>query len=270
MWCHNPEGIGREPEIVRSPARCIGCGRCREGCPARAAGPIGQNGQAESEQQRCTRCGACVEACPAEARRLAGRRMTAAEVLAQILRDRLFYEDSGGGATFSGGEPLVQPEFLTAVLKACRNREIHTAVDTSGCVPQEDLLAAARWTDLFLYDLKTLDDERHRRYTGVSNRLILENLQALGQVHGNIWVRVPLVPGVNDDPRDLEDVVRLAAAVPGVRQVNLLSYHATGAAKFARLGQTYPGGDLVPPPAELVAQTAARLQELGLPVISGG
>ncbi len=270
LWCHNPEGLDRQPEVLRSRDRCIACGRCGEECPAGAAGPIGPNGQAERERERCTGCGACVRACPAEARRLAGRRLTAAEVLAAVLRDRLFYEDSGGGVTFSGGEPLGQPEFLTALLAACRDREIHTALDTSGHVPQEDLLAAARWTDLFLYDLKTLDDRRHRRYTGVSNRLIVENLHALGRVHGNIWVRVPLVPGVNDDPRDLEDIVRLAASVPGVRQVNLLSYHATGAAKFARLGQTYPGGELLPPPAELVAQTAARLQELGLPVISGG
>jgi pyruvate formate lyase activating enzyme len=196
--------------------------------------------------------------------------MTAAEVLAEILRDRVFYEDSGGGATFSGGEPLMQPEFLMALLAACRDREIHTAVDTSGYARQEDLLAAARSADLFLYDLKILDDQRHRRYTGVSNRSILENLHALGQVHGNIWVRMPLVPGVNDGPGDLEDVVRLAASVPGVRQVNLLPYHATGAAKFRRLGKAYPGDALVTPPAELVEQTAARLQNLGVPVISGG
>ncbi|MGA2063970.1 MAG: glycyl-radical enzyme activating protein [Thermoguttaceae bacterium] len=270
IWCHNPEGMDPGPEILLSPARCIACDRCREGCPADAAGPIGQEGRWEDESPRCVRCGACARTCPAEARRLAGRRMTAAEVLAEILRDRVFYEDSGGGATFSGGEPLMQPEFLMALLAACRDREIHTAVDTSGYARQEDLLAAARSADLFLYDLKILDDQRHRRYTGVSNRSILENLHALGQVHGNIWVRMPLVPGVNDGPGDLEDVVRLAASVPGVRQVNLLPYHATGAAKFRRLGKAYPGDALVTPPAELVEQTAARLQNLGVPVISGG
>ena len=199
-----------------------------------------------------------------------GRSMTAAEVLTEILRDRVFHEGSGGGVTFSGGEPLMQPQFLTAVLQACREREIHTAIDTSGYVPQEVLLAAARWTDLFLYDLKTLDDARHRRYTGVPNRLILENLHALAEVHGNIWVRMPLVPGVNDAPGDVEAVVRLAASIPAVRQVNLLPYHAAGAAKFARLRKTYPGGHLVPPGAEFVAQTAAGLQDLGVPVIAGG
>lgn len=270
LWCHNPEGMGPGPEILCNPSRCLACGRCREECPARGAGPLGQEGRSESEFQRCTCCGACAQTCPAEARRFVGRRMTAAEVLAEILRDRVFHEDSGGGVTFSGGEPLMQPQFLMALLEACRNCEIHAAIDTSGYVRQEDLLAAARLANLVLYDLKILDDERHRQYTGVSNRLILENLRALGQMHRNIWVRMPLVPGVNDAPRDLEEVVRLAALIPGVRQVNLLPYHATGAAKFARLGKTYPGGDLVPTTAELVEQTAARLQDLGVPVISGG
>jgi pyruvate formate lyase activating enzyme len=270
IWCHNPEGMDPQPEILLSPSRCIACGRCRAGCAARGAGPISQECPAEDESPRCIRCGACARACPAEARRLVGRRMTAAEILAEIARDRVFHEGSGGGATFSGGEPLMQPQFLTALLAACREREIHTAIDTSGYVEPEALLAAAVCADLFLYDLKTLDDGRHRRFTGVSNRLILENLHALGQVHGNIWVRMPLLPGVNDAPADIEDVVRLAASIPGVRQVNLLPYHATGVAKFARLGKTYPGGNLVPPPAELVEQTAARLQGLGVPVISGG
>jgi pyruvate formate lyase activating enzyme len=268
-WCHNPEGIDRQPEILRDPSRCIACGRCREGCPAGGAAPIGRADPWRDEAPQCVRCGTCARQCPAEARRLVGRRMTVAEVLAEILRDRMFYEDSRGGATFSGGEPLLQPQFVLAALEACRSREIHTAVDTSGYVPREVLLAAARWTDLFLYDLKLLDDQRHRRFTGVSNRLILENLHALGQAHGNLWVRMPLVPGVNDAPGDLEEAVRLAASIPGVRQINLLPYHATGIAKFARLGKTSPGGHLQPP-RELIEQMAARLQHLGVPVLAGG
>ena len=251
--------------------RCTACGRCREACPQGGARPVDGNADSAvppSEKKgtvpicrdgpeagtidrwsshkwrpspfstSCIRCGACVDACPSEARQLVGRRMTVAEVLAEIVKDRIFYDDSRGGATFSGGEPFAQPEFLLALLAACRRREIHTAVDTSGYVDPEDLLASARWTDLFLYDLKILDDARHRRYTGVSNRDPGEPARP-GPGARNIWVRMPLVPGVNDARRDLEDVVRLAASVPGVRQVNLLPYHATGAAKFARLGKTY-------------------------------
>lgn len=269
VWCHNPEGIDPEAEILRHAARCIACGRCREVCPAQGAGPVKIEGEGRG-QPACVRCGACAEACPAEARRLAGRRMTVDEVLAEILRDRPFYEDSGGGATFSGGEPLRQPEFLLALLDACRRREIRTALDTSGCARPDDLFAAARLADVILYDVKTLDDDRHRRYTGVSNRPILENLHALGRRHENIWVRMPLVPGVNDAPEDVEAVVRLAASISGVRQVNLLPYHATGAAKFARLGKAFPGSRLAPPATEAVEQIAAGVQGLGVPVLLGG
>lgn len=270
IWCHNPEGIDPEPEILRYPERCVDCGQCRAVCPARRDAAVRRQGQAEDEPLNCIRCGECARTCPSEARRLAGRRMTVDEVLEEIVRDGIFYEGSWGGATFSGGEPLMQPEFLLALLEACRRREIHTAVDTSGCVPQDSLLAVARFTDLFLYDLKTLDDDRHRRYTGVSNRSILANLHALGQAHGNIWVRMPLVPGVNDMPQDVEAVVRLAASIAGVRQVNLLPYHATGAAKFARLGRTYTAVDIRPPTKEFVEQVAAGLQGCGVPVLSGG
>ena len=195
--------------------------------------------------------------------------MTAAEVLRAIERDRPFHEDSGGGATISGGEPLMQPEFLLDLLTACRSHEIHTAVNTSGYAPREDLLAVARLTDLFLYDLKSLDDARHRRYTGVSNRLILDNLQALGQVHGRIWIRVPLIPNVNDDLASQEAIVRLAGSIPGVRQVNLLPYHMTGVAKYAHLGKPHADCCFVPS-VESVHLAVAKLQDLGVPVLAGG
>ena len=189
VWCHNPEGIDHEPEIFRDASRCIACGRCREGCPGRGAAPMGLDGHGPDEAARCIRCGTCAQQCPAEARRFVGRHVTVAETMAEIARDTLFYEESAGGVTLSGGEPLLQPDFALAVLETCRKREIHTGVDTSGYVPRETRLAAACWTDLFLYDLKTLDDELHRQFTGVSNRLSLDNLRAVVQVHANIWLR---------------------------------------------------------------------------------
>jgi pyruvate formate lyase activating enzyme len=268
-WCHNPEGIAREPEILRNASRCIDCGECREVCPEKRATPLTDETWKEDELPRCIRCGACVEPCPTDARRLVGRSMTVAEVLRAIQRDRPFHEDSGGGATFSGGEPLMQPAFLLDLLAACRAQEINTAVDTSGYASREDLLAAARLADLFLYDIKTLDDSLHQRYTGVSNRLILENLQALGQVHGRIWIRVPLIANVNDDLASQVAIVRLAASIPGVRQVNLLAYHATGVAKYARLGKPHAGCDFVPP-GESMHRAIAELQDFGVPVFAGG
>ena len=247
-WCHNPEGMSPDPEVVVAEGRCTACGRCREACPEKNAGKWWDSHHSAhptvcagtpAAPPTCVRCGACVEACPTQARQLLGRRMTVDEVVAEIEKDQLFYDDSGGGVTFSGGEPFAQTPFLLELLEACRRREIHTAVDTTGYVGQDALLAAARWTNLFLYDIKVLDDARHRRYTGVSNATILDNLQVLGRTHGNVWVRVPIVPGINDAPGDLEATVRFAAAVPGVKQVNLLVYHHTGAYKFARLGKPY-------------------------------
>ena len=256
-WCHNPEGLAAAPEIVVMSERCIKCGKCREACPVTAAGGD------------CTGCGACADACPTAARQRVGRPMTVADVLAEVLKDRIFYDESGGGVTFSGGEPLAQPEFLLELLQACRAREIPTAVDTCGFAARDDLLAAARWTDLFLYDLKILDDARHRQYTGISNVTILENLAALGRVHRNIWVRVPVVPGFNDAADDLAATVCLAASVPGVKQVNLLPYHKTGAHKLPRVGRA-AAAVAVPPSSDFMEELAERLRTFGLPVVAGG
>jgi pyruvate formate lyase activating enzyme len=195
--------------------------------------------------------------------------MTAAEVVTEIEKDHIFYDDSRGGVTCSGGEPLAQAAFLVELLQACRQREIHTTVDTSGYAEPDALLAVARWTNLFLYDIKVLDDARHRLYTGVSNASILENLKLLGREHGNIWVRVPIVPGLNDAESDLAATVRFAASVPGVQQINLLTYHHTGAYKFARLGKPCRTGAVRPLDPESLGQAAARLQGLGVPVIAG-
>lgn len=201
---------------------------------------------------------------------MVGRRMTLPEVLSEILRDRIFFDDSGGGVTFSGGEPLLQAEFLCGLLKACRDQGIHTALDTCGYGPQEDLLAAAKAADLVLYDLKVMDDRRHQECTGVSNASILENLRALGRMHQNIWIRVPVIPGLNDDPESLEAIGRLAASVGGVRQVSLLPFHKTGLHKWTSLGQRRELPAVPPPGAESIARMAERLRAQGLVVQTGG
>lgn len=201
---------------------------------------------------------------------MVGRRMTAQEVVAEIRKDRIFYEDSGGGVTFSGGEPLAQAAFLRSLLAACRALGIHTAVDTCGFAAWEDLAEVAGLCDLVLYDLKIMDDAQHRRFTGVSNAAIIENLRKLGQVHPNIWIRIPVIPGLNDTAEELQPMARLAASIPGVRQVNLLPYHRTAIGKFKRLGQPYELADLTPPSAELMEEAAGRFYTLGLRVRVGG
>ena len=264
-WCHNPESQSAEPQIVVIEGRCVRCGECLKVCPnGDARGSVGADGPP------CTLCGACVAACPTGARRLAGARMTVGEVLAEVLKDRIFYEDSGGGATFSGGEPLLQPQFLKRLLEACHSAGLRTAVDTCGFAPWDDLRAVAPLTDLFLYDVKGVDAQGHTDHTGVSSAPILDNLRALGGIHDNIWIRVPILPGLNDDDAQLDAMACLAASIAGVRQVNLLPYHQTGIHKFRQLGRAYRLERLAPPSPERMEDVAARFRAFGLQVRVGG
>src|SRR5512140_3115252 len=195
-WCHNPEGISPAPEVLVSAARCLGCGGCTTACP-RPGGPLSAG--SALGRDGCRACRACVEACPSGAREVAGRTMRVGEVVAEALRDRPVYEESGGGVTFSGGEPTAQPMFLFAALDACRLEGLHTAVDTCGFAPRETMLAAAARADLLLWDVKTLVADRHLELTGVPLAPILENLEAVSRTAVPIWLRLPVIPGVNDD-----------------------------------------------------------------------
>jgi pyruvate formate lyase activating enzyme len=266
-WCHNPEAISSRPQIVVVETRCIACGACVAACPLGL--PSGRGGGFAGERAPCTACGACVEACPTEARQLAGQELSVAEVMGAVARDRVFYEESQGGVTFSGGEPLRQPRFLIALLRACREQGIDTALDTSGLAPREELLAAAALADLVLFDLKLIDDERHREQTGVSNRTILANLRALAGVHRRLWIRVPVLPGVNDDAENLAATAAFVASLPRVERVSLLAYHKLGQDKLRRLGQTRAAAEIVPPSALRMRALATDLEAAGVPVTIG-
>ncbi|MGB7489527.1 MAG: glycyl-radical enzyme activating protein, partial [Thermoanaerobaculia bacterium] len=178
--------------------------------------------------------------------------MSVEEVVEVALKDRIFFDDSGGGVTFSGGEPLRQAEFLRAALEACRVKGLHTVVDTCGLASEEDLLSVAEVTGLFLFDVKMMDDDKHRRYTGVSNHQILANLKALGRIAQRIWLRVPVIPGVNDDVENLEVTAKLAASISSVERVCLLPYHPLGESKSSRLGKESSLPELeAPTPGEM-------------------
>jgi pyruvate formate lyase activating enzyme len=226
-------------------------------------------------ETRCIHCGTCqdaqtesarIEVCPTGAQQQVGREMSVAEVMAEILADKIFYDQSGGGATFSGGEPLAQPAFVLALLTECRGQGIRTALDTCGFGRTEDLLAMARLADVVLYDLKLMDETRHRQHCGVPNTNILANLQALAGVHCRIWIRVPVIPGVNDDAENLMAIARFTTTLPGVKQVNLLPYHKTGLSKHRRVGYEYAHTDLQPPSAEQMATAARYFRDCGLKV----
>jgi len=202
-----------------------------------------------------------------------GKSINLGALMTELARDRLFYDESGGGVTFSGGEPLMKGanlEFLLACLAACGEEGYHRAVDTSGYAPRETVLAVAERADLLLYDLKLMDDASHRHYVGVGNRLILENLEALSKRGSNVWVRVPLIPGVNDDEENLQATARFVASLAKPYPVHLLPYHKVGGDKYRRLGNRYALSHLEPPPKEHASAIAERMRELGLAVKIGG
>jgi pyruvate formate lyase activating enzyme len=267
-WCHNPESQAPRRELIVRTNRCIRCGACLEAC---SHGGVIQEGDAYVvDIGRCQLCGACVEACHAEAREIVGQVMTVAEVMAEVERDLAFYDESGGGATFSGGEPLAQPEFLAGLLGACRGAAIHTAVDTCGYAPWSVLDAIRGDVDLFLYDLKLMNDEAHRRLTGVSNRPILQNLRALSEGGAAIILRVPIIPGINDSRDNARALAAFAAALPRLQGIDLLPYHPTAVDKYARMNRAYRLQGTRPPDAEDLAGIAQALQQAGVPVRIGG
>ncbi len=261
LWCHNPESQSFAPQLLVVETRCISCGTCARVCP-RGAPPPGS--------PLCTACGACVVACPSGARRLAGRVTSVAELMEEILRDRLFYDESGGGVTVSGGEPLAQPEFLSALLAGCRAASLHTAVDTCGFAAEARLLALVPLVDLFLFDVKLVDDARHRALTGLPSGPILDNLRALAAAGARLWIRVPVIPGHTDGEPDVRAAADLLAGLPGIEKVCLLPYHATGAPKTSRLGRSYPLPDLAPPSTSRLERLAAVFRARGLAAQIGG
>ncbi len=267
-WCHNPESQEIYPQLMLRPNLCMGCLACKTTCPEGAI--HGSAGVAITDRRKCKACGACVEACYPGARELVGREWTTAEVLAEIEKDIPFYDESGGGVTFSGGEALMQPAFLLELLQGCRERGIHTTLDTSGFAPWRVFERLRPYVRLFLYDVKSLDPALHREYTGVSNRLILSNLQKLAGLNHEIIVRLPLVPGVNDQRDHLRRLGGFVSTLPGVRRLDLLPYHASGAEKYARLGLTYNMNNVQSPSPEMVAEAVDLLSCFNFPVQIGG
>ncbi len=265
-WCHNPEGRAYQPELIFRPARCILCDDCLGVCPYAAVSRRGD--EILIDRMRCKVSGECAGVCNAEALQVVGRVVTVDQVVAEIERDSVFYEQSGGGVTFGGGEPLAQPRFLQELLSACYSRGLHTAVDTSGYAPWKILDEIRPLVDLFLFDLKLMDEVRHRKWTGVSNVNILSNLRRLSEVGHKIIIRIPLIPGINDDEENLAQTGSFLASLPNVPPVEILPYHNIAEGKYAGLGMEYTLTEIQPPTQEGMKKIGLILQPYGLEIIN--
>jgi pyruvate formate lyase activating enzyme len=255
-WCHNPESQSPAPEFVRLRHRCMTCGRCG---PEELANPVVEGRDAQD-----------VALCPTGALQSVGATIDAPTLVRTLLRDRIFFDESNGGVTISGGEPLMQAAFVTDVLQRLRAEGVHTALDTCGFARWQDLHGAAARSHLVLYDLKLMDDARHKAATGVSNRVILENLQALTGVHANIWIRIPVIPGVNDDEANMAATAAFLRPLAGITRVDLLPYHPAGEAKFARVGLDYTLLGTPAPAHDRLDALAAHIRATGLFTTFGG
>jgi len=269
IWCHNPEGISRQPQLSFMPDKCIGCGWCFRTCPQ---GAHAMDGEAHVlDRAVCAACGRCAERCHAGALEIIGRDVTVEEVLDEVRRDAPFYETSGGGMTLSGGEPLMQPAFAEALLTAAKAEGIHCVMETCGQAVWSQFEKVRGLVDIFLFDIKETDPGRHEACVGTGNEIILSNLRKLSEAGSAIVVRLPIVPGLNDREdhfRKVETIVQSLAPVP---DVEVIPYHRLGTSKQARLGIAAGEGDIgvvEAPSREQVAEWVRVLRSLGLTVLN--
>lgn len=268
-WCHNPESHSSQVQKMYSKSKCIGCGTCVENCPEKALTLTPEGIVTDFEQ--CNLCGICADVCPTKAMEMSGRPATVEEIMKVVRRETVMMDQSEGGITVSGGEPMMQSDFVTELFDACGAEGIHRALDTTGLAKTETLLEVARRTDLFLYDLKLMDPEKHRQWTGVSNELILENLRILAGTGANINIRIPLVKGVNADDGNIRQSAAFIASLPGPKKpVSLLPYHNIAINKYNKLGQNYNLEGMQEPAKEEIEQIISLFSEYGLTATVGG
>lgn len=267
-WCHNPEGISKRIEVGYFEYKCLRCGSCVRACPKDAI-ELSEEGKHRIDRARCDGCGRCVEVCPTSALKLIGKIMSVEEILEEVQRDIPLYDGSGGGVTFSGGEPLAQVEFLSECLKELKRRYISTAVDTSGYAPLESLKLILPYTDIFLYDIKLFDSEKHKRYTGVPNELIKENLAFLLSEGKNVILRLPVIPEITDTIENIKGWKGFLSGLKGLREIDLLPYHSVEE-KYERLNRDYRMEIRNAPSKEILDWIKGEFEDLGIKVKIGG
>ncbi|NYB75676.1 glycyl-radical enzyme activating protein [Sedimentibacter hydroxybenzoicus DSM 7310] len=267
LWCHNPESQEYEKQILYDAEKCVLCGTCVKVCPKNAIKIEGNI--LTTDMDKCDFCGLCEIYCIQEARQVVGKHYSVEEVLKEVLKDRIFYEKSGGGVTVSGGEPLMFIDFVEELFKKLKEENIHTAVDTSGAVNFESLERIAEYTDLFLYDIKLMDDEIHKKYIKASNKTILDNLKKLSKIHNNINIRLPIIEGVNADTDHIERIIDFIKDL-NIKKVNLLPYHDIAKHKYKKLDMDYEEENMSKPSEEKMQRFMSMFESKGYEVKIGG
>ncbi len=250
IWCHNPESKLTQPEIFYDKEKCILCGKCGALCPT--GSHIFDSNAHTFNRKTCTACGKCADICVATALDIAGKTYTVEQVLKEVLKDKMFYDNSGGGITLSGGEPMLQFDFSSELLKASKNAGLHTCMETCGFSKSENYQKIAQFTDIFLFDYKETNPAKHKEFTGVTNELILKNLFMLDSMGCKTILRCPIVPSLNDRQDHFEGIAKVANSLKNVIEINIEPYHPLGQSKAMRLDKGYPLGDLDFPEKETV------------------
>ena len=266
IWCHNPESQKVRPNVALYSDKCRACGECAGKCEHRAH-VISDAGAHTVDRSLCTECGECISSCPFGALEIFGKEADSAEIMDEVMRDGLFYKNSGGGVTFSGGEPLMQGDFLVELLTLSKEKGLNTAMETSGFAKPELIKRVAPLTDLFLFDVKETNDERHKELTGVPFTPIYENLKLLDSLGANIVLRCPLIPDINTEDEHIEAIAKIAAELKSVSEVNVMAYHTLGNGKYDAIGfENKMAGKAAMTEEEkkaLVERISARVKELG-------
>ena len=274
LWCSNAYGLECGTELGVREGKCTGCGRCLEVCGSGALYRQKDSGRIVTDFKKCSRCLSCVDSCPSGARIRVGNIVTVEDVLREVEKDRIFYRRGNGGVTVSGGEILMQPEFVIALLKRCRDAYLNTAIETSAFGKWKDLKEMILLSDTVFIDCKCMNDENHQQLTGASNRLILENIQKAAQLCAQreilLIVRLPLIPGMNDSAENLKATACFVKKLPGAPQLNVLPYHNYGTDKYESIGLQYRLGDVRTYTRQELETTEALLLQTGVNFTIGG
>jgi pyruvate formate lyase activating enzyme len=242
LWCSTPEAQKVEPELALYPDRCNQCKRCVQVCPMNAISLAGET--VNINRVLCNVCGKCAPVCYTEAIKLLGQEMTIEELLTEVKKDAIVYKHSGGGVTVSGGEPLLNPDFTNELLRAFNEESISIGVDTCGYVPWENIEKVLPYIDFFLWDIKHMNSKKHRKFTGVSNELILSNARAVSERNIPLYIRVPIIPGYNDSEENIRATCEFARGLSSLVSIDLLPLHHLGKARYNSLNLTYPLADI--------------------------